>query len=318
VGGKGGVGKTTTAAAFALKLADRGERCLLVSTDPAHSLHDLFGVSIGDRETRIHGELWALEVDPEAEADRHLDSVRRGMRSFVKPELYHEIDRQMELTRLSPGAVEAALLERVARLMDEAGERYRRVIFDTAPTGHTLRLLSLPEIMSAWMDGLLKHRDRSDELARARKRLDRPPGEDLSFLDRPMEEEDDRSRRIRETLMERRRLFARARTLMLDPAVTGFLLVLIPEKLPILESRMALDALEKFHVPVLGMVVNRVLPPGPLGDFLEARREQEGEYLERIRKTFPGVPAIHVPLLPRDVEGLTGLRALGEHLLLVS
>lgn len=314
VGGKGGVGKTTTAAALALSLAARGERCLLVSTDPAHNLGDLFGLRIGERETRIREGLFALEVDPEAEADRHIDSVRRGMRSFVKPELYHEIDRQMELTRLSPGAVEAALLERMARLMLDAGERYDRVVFDTAPTGHTLRLLSLPEIMSAWMDGLLRHRDRADELSAIQRRAGPPPGEDLSFVDRPRDE-DARSRRIRETLMERRELFARARVLMLDPEVTGFLLVLVPEKLPILESRMALDVLERFQVPVLGLVVNRVLPEGEQGAFLEARREQESEYLQRIRETFPAMAAAYLPLLARDADGIEGLSTLAEHLL---
>lgn len=315
VGGKGGVGKTTTAAALALRFAERGERCLLVSTDPAHNLGDLFDVRIGEKETRIRDGLFALEVDPEAEADRHLESVRRGMRSLVRPEMYHEVDRQMELTRLSPGAVEAALLERVARLMIEAGDRYDRVLFDTAPTGHTLRLLSLPEIMSAWMDGLLRHRDRADELAKQQKRVGPPPGEDLSFLDRPQEEEDDRSRRIRAILMERRDTFAKARALMLDPDVTGFFLVLVPEKLPILESRMALDALERFQVPVLGLVVNRVLPEGELGDFLESRREQERSYLHRIRETFPGVPVAHLPLLARDAEGEEGLRTLSRLLL---
>lgn len=314
VGGKGGVGKTTTAAALALRLARRGERCLLVSTDPAHNLGDLFGTRIGGKETRIAEGLHALEVDPEEEADRHIESVRRGMRSFVRPELYHEIDRQMELARHSPGAVEAALLERVAHLVLDAGERYDRILFDTAPTGHTLRLLSLPEIMSAWMDGLLRHRDRADDLAERHRKAARPAGEDLSFLDRPREE-DERSRRIRDTLTERRELFARARVRMLDPDRTGFLLVLVPEKLPILESRMALDALERFGVPVLGLVVNRILPQGELGTFLESRREQEREYLERIAATFPGIPAAWLPLLPRDADTTEGLRTLGAHLL---
>jgi arsenite-transporting ATPase len=317
LGGKGGVGKTTTAAAIAVALAERGERCLIVSTDPAHSLGDLFDVRIGDQERRLLPGLHGLEIDPEAQVVQHLDAVRRSMREYVKPDLYAEIDRQMELTRLSPGAVEAAMLERVSRLMIESTDRYDRVVFDTAPTGHTLRLLSLPEIMAAWTDGLLRHRDRSDVVSRAMKRMQRAgSGDDLSYIDQAAGEAGDaRSARIREILMARRRTFAQARRLLLDPHTSAFVLVLIPEKLPILESRKALDALRRFDVPVLGLIVNRVLPPQALGSFLEQRRAQEARYLDRIATLFADLPRVDVPLLPRDVDGLDALRTIAACLI---
>jgi arsenite-transporting ATPase len=239
------------------------------------------------------------------------------MREYVKPDLYAEIDRQMELTRLSPGAVEAALLERVAHIMIESGERYDRVIFDTAPTGHTLRLLSLPEIMAAWTDGLLRHRDRSDVVSRAMRRMQRAGrGDDLSYIDQAAEEASDaRSARIREVLMARRRTFAQARRLLLDPHTTGFVLVLVPERLPVLESRKALDALRRFDVPVLGLIVNRVLPREALGAFLEQRRAQEARYLSQIATLFADLPRAQVPLLPRDADGLDALRTIATHLI---
>jgi arsenite-transporting ATPase len=317
LGGKGGVGKTTTAAAIAVALADLGERCLIVSTDPAHSLGDLFDERSGDQERRLLPNLHGLEIDPDAQVARHLDGVRRAMREYVKPDLYAEIDRQMELTRLSPGAVEAALLERVAHIMIESGERYDRVIFDTAPTGHTLRLLSLPEIMAAWTDGLLRHRDRSDVVSRAMRRMQRAGrGDDLSYIDQAAEEASDaRSARIREVLMARRRTFAQARRLLLDPHTTGFVLVLVPERLPVLESRKALDALRRFDVPVLGLIVNRVLPREALGAFLEQRRAQEARYLSQIATLFADLPRAQVPLLPRDADGLDALRTIATHLI---
>jgi arsenite/tail-anchored protein-transporting ATPase len=317
VGGKGGVGKTTTAAALGVSLAARGERCLLVSTDPAHSLGDLFDIRIGDDKTVLGPQLHGLEVDPDAQVERHLEVVRRAMRDFVMPDMYGEIDRQMELTRLAPGAVEAAMLERMAQVMIEDSVQYDRVIFDTAPTGHTLRLLSLPEIMSAWTDGLLRHRERSDTAAQALKRMQRVgSGDDLSYIDQAADEVTDaRSQRIREMLMARRRTFAQARRLLLDPSTTAFVLVMIPEKLPIAESRKALEVLRRVEVPVLGLVVNRVLPRAPLGDFLEQRREQETRYLRQIEELFDGIPRVEVPLLTRDVEGLEALRAVGRHLL---
>jgi len=317
VGGKGGVGKTTTASALALRLAERGERCLLVSTDPAHSLGDLFDRAIGDRETQLAPNLLGLEIDPDSQVEVHLEAVKRTMRDLVKPDMYPEIDRQMALARQSPGAVEAAMLERMADLMIGEGDRFDRVIFDTAPTGHTLRLLSLPEIMAAWTDGLLRQRDRSDSWNASLKRLQPRPGvgDDLSFMDAVAEPEDQRSGRIRTLLLERRRKFYQARRLLLDPETTGFLLVLIPEKLPILESRKALEALQGFEVPVLGMIVNRVLPDAPLGDFLEQRREQEAAYLAQIDSLFGSLHRIRIPLMPRDVEGLDSLRAIADWLL---
>jgi arsenite/tail-anchored protein-transporting ATPase len=317
VGGKGGVGKTTVAAALALRLADAGERCLLVSTDPAHSLGDLFDRSIGDTETELASSLWGMEIDPDAQVSAHLAAVKQRMRELVGPELYPEIDRQMDLARLSPGAVEAAMLERIADLVIAAPDRFDRILFDTAPTGHTLRLLALPEIMAAWTDGLLRRRDRADAWAPALKRLARDPGpgDDLAFLDPADDGEDRRTSRIREVLLERRRKFYQMRRILMDGQQSGFVLVLIPEKLPILESAKAAEALERAGVPVLGVVVNRVLPASPLGDFLEQRREQEGEYLRRIGETFASYPRVQVPLMSRDVAGFRSLRALGAFLL---
>lgn len=315
VGGKGGVGKTTTAAALALSFAESGERCLLVSTDPAHSLGDLFDARIGNREVELLPNLHALEIDPEAQVAGHLATVKRTMRELVRPEMYPEIDRQMELTRLSPGAVEAAMLERVSEIMISRESRFDRIVFDTAPTGHTLRLLSLPEIMAAWTDGLLRHRDRSDSWGVALKRMQPARGDDLGFVETGEPPEDERSRRVRETLLERRRKFYQARRLLLDPETTAFMLVLIPEKLPILESQKALEVLTAHGVPVAGLVVNRVLPEGSLGEFLEQRREQERSYLKQIDRLFRGITRLEIPLLPRDVVGVAGLRVVAGHLL---
>ena len=166
VGGKGGVGKSTMAASLAVHLADSGEQILLVSTDPAHSLGDLFGTSVGDRKREIIPGLHALEIDPGQEVERYLARVKSAMRHYVQPAMYSEIERQIELTRHSPGSEEAALMDRVTSLMEEGTTSHDRIIFDTAPTGHTLRLLALPEIMAAWTTGLLKSRDRSASLGK--------------------------------------------------------------------------------------------------------------------------------------------------------
>jgi len=313
VGGKGGVGKTTTAAAVALHLAESGKRCLVVSTDPAHSLGDVFQVQLGAEPRRLAPNLQGLELDPDARVEEYLANVKASMRSLVHPDMYHEVDRQVELACTSPGAEEAAMLERMSELMVAEGADYDVIVFDTAPTGQTIRLLSLPEIMAAWTDGLIRHREKSDEMSdvigRLSKTTARPKGDDLSHF-----ESDDRFSHIRATLLRRQRLFHQARHLLLDEAVTAFVLVLIPERLPILETERAVEALHRFHIPVVGLVVNRILPAGPLGPFLEERRAQESAYLLQIDGLFRRLSQVRVPLFAKDVGGLDALREVGRHL----
>jgi arsenite-transporting ATPase len=279
VGGKGGVGKTTVAAAIAMVAANQGRRCLLVSTDPAHSLGDIFERSIGGHIQPLAANLWGLEIDPDAEAERHIGAVKTQMKTLVHPRLYDEIDRQLDLARYAPGAEEAALLERVASLMGDEGSEYDLVVFDTAPSGHTVRLLSLPEIMV--IDDAKDHE----------------PGS--------------RDSRIHEVLLTRRRLFLVARERLLDDTTTAFLLVVNTDKLSILESRKVADVLARFDVRVWGVVVNRVIPDTADGAFLGARREQDRIYQSEIDEIFADVPRMVLPLLEHDVHGMDSLRQVG-------
>ena len=315
VGGKGGVGKTTTAGALGLMAAESGRTTLLVSTDPAHSLGDVFDTRIGNEETSLGPNLSGLEIDPEAVAESHIATVKMSMKSLVAPKMYKEVDRQLELARHSPGTMEAALLERMADLMAEARSRFDLLIFDTAPSGHTIRLLSLPEVLGAWSDGMLGHQDRSRKLGELLKVFGRDHSREDEFgmIGGSKEEPDDsRDGRIRDILLTRRRKFHRARELLTDPAVTAFLLVLTAERLPILETEKTLDLLKKFNVPVAGMIVNRLLPPDADGDFLRERRLQEDEYRKEIDETFSGLQRIYLHLLPHDVHGVETLREIGK------
>ncbi len=314
VGGKGGVGKTTTAAALAVTAADRGRSCLLVSTDPAHSLGDIFGRAIGGARQELGPRLWGLEIDPDAEATRHIRTVKEQMKALVHPDLYGEVERQLELARYAPGATEAALLERVAELMGRDGEPYDIVIFDTAPSGHTVRLLSLPEVMGAWTDGLLRHRDRSARFSSALKHLGggRARGDDLSLIDSAEDlPSGSLGAHLDDVLQARRRKFLVAREQLTDTAATAFLLVVNPDKLSILESQRVAELLRRFDIPVSALVVNRVLPDSAAGDFLEARREQEQTYRREIDRVFGHLPRVVVPLLEHDVHGLDTLRRVG-------
>ena len=173
--------------------------------------------------------------------------------------------------------------------------------------------------MAAWTTGLLKSRERSASLGQAVDRLrkrEKAGGDELAWFDDVKEEvADERTQKIQEVLLERQRRFSRARRLLLDANTTAFILVLIPEKLPILESQKTLAVLKQHKVPIAGMVVNRTLPNDQdLGGFLESRRSQEAAYLEQIAQTFKKLPRVQIPLLSRDVQGLTALREVAEHL----
>lgn len=319
VGGKGGVGKTTVSAALAVLAARRGRRCLIVSTDPAHSLGDVFARQLDDTPRRLLPDLDAMEIDPDIEVEAHLARVTAQMRGFAAPEMMDELKRQMQLTRQSPGAQEAALLERIARLITDPDLGYDLIIFDTAPTGHTLRLLTLPEAMAAWTDGLLTHNRKSEQLGKVLKHLTPKSGRDVNTpFDDPREDAlsalDKRTRDIAETLLNRRRLFHQARRQLEDAKQSGFLFVLTPERLPILETARAVNTLQEAGIPVVATLVNRVIPDNADGDFLERRRQQEASYLQRIDDEFGKLPRPRLPWLDTDVQGLEILEYLADRL----
>ncbi|TVQ47529.1 MAG: ArsA family ATPase [Gammaproteobacteria bacterium] len=291
--GKGGVGKTTCAALTALAAARAGERTLLVSTDPAHNLGDLFGPVAGGVAHEVSARLDVLEIDPVAETRRYLDEVKGNMRRLVSSTLLAEAERQVDLAGRAPGAEESALLERMVGVLLDERVRYRRVIFDTAPTGHTLRLLTMPSLMGAWVDGLLRRRAAHHD-ARA------------GWLGAPEVPEDP----VFELLHRRRLRLEQTRSLLADRAVTGLVFVLVPEALPIAETRRGIDELADHGLAVAGLVVNRVMPTATSDPFYAERKRREREYLARIDAMFADLPRIDLPLLAGDVDSVAALEQL--------
>lgn len=301
-GGKGGVGKTTCATAFALLASEKGKRTLMVSTDPAHSTSDILQRQLDDQPQRLSEHLWALEIDAEREAEAYISGVQEHLRRVVKPALRGEIDRQVEMARVSPGAEEAALFDRIAALMQDLRKAYDLIVFDTAPTGHTLRLLSLPELMEAWIDGMISRRKQVNQMSRMWRNV---------AGGTPDEERDP----IEQVLEERRRKFVRMRRVLLEPGRTAFIFVLTAEKLPILETQKAVTTLRRHDIPVGGLIVNRALP-GELSEhpFWRARKAQEEVYLAEIEETLSDLPRIKLPLLKHDVVGMESLREVVQYL----
>lgn len=320
VGGKGGVGKTTMSAALAVLASQHHKKVLVVSTDPAHSLADAFGrAPIGDQITAVAPAIDAIELDPDKEVEQHLAKVSAQLKRFAQPQMFTEIERQLRLTRLSPGAQEAALLERLSTVIELGMASYDRVIVDTAPTGHTLRLLTLPEAMAAWTQGLLNANQRSQQLGEVFAHLTPNAGKAIDNpLINPSEHAtagmDARNKAIAETLLQRQRLLQRTRETFLDGSQTAMLFVLTPEKLPILETERAVKTLVAENLPLAGLIINRVLPDSADGEFLAQRRQTEQQHLAHIAEIFAALPRYPVALQPTDIHGLAALHRLAGQL----
>ncbi|QLH84943.1 ArsA family ATPase [Halosimplex pelagicum] len=295
-GGKGGVGKTTVSCAYALKCAEAGLDTLVVSTDPAHSTADVFDQAFGDDPSAVDGHegLWAMEVDPDEEVERHMREIRRRMNEQVSAAIVNEIDRQIELAHRTPGAYEAALFDRFVQVMREADD-YDRVVFDTSPTGGTLRLLALPDFLGEWIERLVAKRTKSVDLfekaavggREARRKLDEDP--------------------LIAHLQGRKEKFEFAgRTLREDAA---FFVVLNPDELSIRETERAVAEVAEQDLGVEGFVVNRVTPApddderGRGATWLRERVATERERIDEIDREFDEPVVAEVESRVREVKG---------------
>lgn len=301
VSGKGGVGKTTVASAVALARARAGARVLVVSTDPAHSLGHVWERTIGDRPvrlvTRFEGCVDGLEIDPQRTVDRHLAAVGATMRRLLPERLAPHADRHLRLARDAPGTHESAVLERIAEAVETGLGAYDLVVFDTAPSGHTLHLMALPEQLTSWTEALLVNRDRSERFGAALRGLGGSAGDD------------DADAELRRVLLRRQRRFALLRAVLTDPEQASFALVLTAERLAVVETLELHRQLTDLGLTVGALVVNR-RSPDDAGELLAARRDQEDRHVADVRERLVEVPLQEVPMVPGDLVGEAALARL--------
>ncbi len=296
VGGKGGVGKSTSAAAIAWRSAEQGNKTLLISTDPAHNVGDIFNQEIGGKIKAIADNLYALEIDPEIETNNYIKTVKANIKGTVHSSMMEEVNRQLDTAKASPGADEAALFDKLIHIILEERKNFDKLVFDTAPTGHTIRLLTLPELMGVWIEGLLEKRRKTNE--------------NYSQL---LNDGEPREDPIYDVLRERQERFSKARELLLDEKETGFIFVLNPERLPILETKKALELLHQYDLHVNTLIINKILPEQADGDFLMERKKHEKKYMQQIEETFSKQKLVYVPLFSQDIISKAQLELFSDY-----
>ena len=306
------MGKTTTSCATAVWLADAGLRVLLVSSDPAHSTSDSLNVQLGTEPTEVEGVpgLFGLEMDPEAKLSNLLPKVGEAMNNMGKggfgglgglgmmldPSAKDELDEMKSdiqtADMILPGLDEALAFDELLKHMENP--TWDVVVFDTAPTGHTLRFLSLPELIEAWSGRLL--------------RLMRVSGGLRSMLFGRKE-----SDAMKEELERFRRRVLHVRRVLSDPATSSFTLVTIPERMGVNETLRAHESLMEYNLPIGGCLVNRITPEFD-HPFLEQRREQELSRIEELEAALNGVNVGRLELADTEIVGVEALRGVGKQL----
>jgi arsenite-transporting ATPase len=315
-GGKGGVGKTTCAAATALASAADGTRTLVVSTDPAHSLSDTLDVDVPSQPGRLREEipLWGVEIDPDAAMEEGMFAAQQdeGPMGDLAGMLG---DGGMEslLGGTMPGADEAAAMQKLIEHMDDP--RFDRVIVDTAPTGHTLRLLQLPEMLDTMVGRMMKLRQRFSGMMAGVKGM--------------FGGGDDGERQETAELDELKERIERLRAMLRDPERTDFRVVMVPEEMSVAESERLVARLDEFEIPVSTLVVNRVMEdPQEIADlagvdeewlatpnladceFCQRRWSVQQDALDRATELFRNRDVKRVPLLADEVRGEEALRVV--------
>jgi len=270
-----------------------------VSTDPAHSTGDLFDTALGDDPRPVHPGVHAVEIDAFRRAESYIETVKEHAAASVSPDVLPSVHRHLDAAKAAPGTEESALFDAFVDLMGECPGRFDRIVFDTAPTGHTLRLLSLPALLSVWIEGIVRQREKVGGIERMMRNL---AGSNTA-------PEPDR---ILEHLRERRARFEDARRRLHDDAT--FLPVLVPERLPIEETARMIATLNANEVEIGGLIVNRVFPELDEGAFLAARIDQQRHHLGEIARRFGNLPVTTVLHDPRDVTTLKQLEQIASQL----
>ena len=294
--GKGGVGKTTCAAAIAAYLADVGVNTIIISSDPTPSLSDIFETDIGAKETKIPGAagLTALEINSEI--------ILKKWKKKFGPEMYEVIssflpfdESIIDYVATAPGIEEEYMLDFILELVDKG--RFDVVVWDTAPAGHTLKLLDMPNMFINHLTQAMKvYMGFTDYIKKVQAITKRKPSR----------------RRIIDIITAWDALADRVVSFMEDPENTEFVLVTIPEALGVKQSERIIATFDEYGLALNHLVVNNVITESD-SKFLAARQEMQQGYLKFLKDNYSQrLEVLEVPLAPNEIKGLERIRQISE------
>lgn len=280
-GGKGGVGKTSCAAAVSIYAASKGKKVLVLSTDPAHSLSDSFEKQIGNNITKIKENLDALEIDAGSLLKDYKNKYGGLIKQIVDEGTFFSNEDIQEFFDLSlPGIDELMALVKIIDILDE--NKYDLLILDTAPTGHTIRLLELPELMTAYVKVLAEMRQKHHVIV-------------SMMVGRYVKDEADKFIEKMHNDIER------IKAVLKDPVKTKFVPITIPEAMSVYETEKLIGILEKYSIPVEEILVNGVMAENC--SFCKSKKIEQEKYITEIKKRFPKYKIKEIPLFANEIKG---------------
>jgi arsenite/tail-anchored protein-transporting ATPase len=287
-GGKGGVGKTTCASSSGLYFASRGEKTLVICTDPAHSLGDSLGQKLSGKITEIKSvpNLSALEVNADNELDafkgEYGDEIKKLMDTATNLDK-EDIESMFELP--IPGMDELMGFKTIVDLIEE--NRFDKYVVDTAPTGHALKLLASPHLIDDWIKVMAKMRWKYRFMVKKFSGIYKPDKSD-------------------DFLMNLKKMVKRIENLLKNENLCEFIPVTIPEAMPVVETERLIKDLKKFGIRVKKIAVNNVLESEGC-QFCRDRKAQQHVYIDQIKNKFSNVEIVKIPLQNKEVRGLEAL-----------
>jgi len=292
--GKGGVGKTTVAAATAVRAAASGQRTLVMSTDPAHSLADSFDIPLTSRAQKISPNLWAEQIDAQDRLEANWRDIQEFVISFLN---WAGVDAiEAEELSIIPGLDEIFSLTDVKQHVDSGN--FDLLVVDCAPTAETLRLLSLPEVMNWYIERIFP-------VERRVVKTIRPLLSKLTSM--PIADD-----RIFAAVERLHRNLDGVRQLLTNDRMSSVRLVLNPEKMVIAEARRTYTYLSLFGYRVDAVIVNRIIPPEVEDPYFGKWKDIQAEHLQTVRESFEPVPILTARLFDREMVGLALLEEMGE------
>lgn len=292
--GKGGVGKTTVAASTALKAAKEGKKTLIISTDPAHSLSDALDIQLTPEPTEIAPNLYAQEFDVYYSMEKYWNNMRNLMNTIFRWKGVKNVVAE-ELSVL-PGMEEASAFLWLEKYHSEG--TYDVIVIDSAPTGETLTLLSLPQVAKSWMTkAFLRKNLAVKTVTKGVKFFTGVP------LDKGLEEMDELFQKLE-----------KIQQVFLDPEVASIRIVTNPERMVIKEARRAYTYLQLYGYNVDAVIINRILPEKEVGKAFKYYLDSQKKYIEEIEESFKPLPILKVQHQGREVFGMEQLNSISDSL----